>query len=128
MNEERKPVVAPDRVGAIAQFIRTLQLVWQLLNDPRVSLFPKLIIPAAIVYIISPFDFAPDFIMGLGQLDDIAIAMLSVALFLQFCPPDIVEEHRRAIAESAQSPHRSEESVIEGTCRVMPNDDAGAER
>ena len=119
MGEERKSIAAPERVGAIAQMIRTLELVWRLLNDARVSLFPKLIIPAALVYVISPIDVLPDVILGLGQLDDLGIIALALALFIEFCPRAIVEEHRRAIAAQADPPQAKPEEVIDGSYRVV---------
>jgi uncharacterized membrane protein YkvA (DUF1232 family) len=119
MGEERKSIAAPERVGAIAQLIRTLELVWRLLNDARVSLFPKLIIPAALVYVISPIDVLPDVILGLGQLDDLGIIALALALFIEFCPRAIVEEHRRAIAAQADPPQAKPEEVIDGSYRVV---------
>lgn len=123
MSEERKPSVTPDRVGAIAQVMRTMRLVWRLLNDARVSGFPKLIIPAALIYVISPVDFMPDVILGLGQLDDLGIIALSIALFIEFCPRAIVEEHRRAIAAEADPPPPDSGEVIDGSYRVMHDDD-----
>jgi uncharacterized membrane protein YkvA (DUF1232 family) len=123
MSEQRKPVVAPDRASALTQFVRTLRLVWRLLNDARVSLFPKVIIPAAILYVLSPIDVLPDVILGLGQLDDLGIIALAIALFVELCPRAIVEEHRRAItAEGAPPP--SDENVIEGSYRDVGNDEA----
>lgn len=119
MGEERKSIAAPERVGAIAQLIRTLELVWRLLNDARVSLVPKLIIPAALVYVISPIDVLPDVILGLGQLDDLGIIALALALFIEFCPRAIVEEHRRAIAAQADPPQAKPEEVIDGSYRVV---------
>ena len=123
MSEQRKPVVAQDHVGALTQFVRTLRLVWQLLNDSRVPWFPKLIIPAAILYVLSPIDLVPDVILGLGQLDDLGIVALAIALFIEFCPHAVVEEHRRAIAAKS-APTSSDENVIEGTFRRIPNDKA----
>ncbi len=122
MSEERKPVIVPDR-GVIAQMVRTLQLVWRLLNDSRVSTFPKLIIPAAFVYVLSPIDFLPDVILGLGQLDDIGVIMLAVAMFVEFCPRPIVEEHRRALDFDGQPPPDDSENVVDGSYRVIPDDE-----
>jgi len=122
MSEERKPVVAQDKVGALAQFVRTLQLVWRLLNDARVSLFPKLIIPAAILYVLSPIDLLPDLVLGLGQLDDLGIVALAIASFIEVCPRAVVEEHRRAIATGG-APTSSNEDVIEGSYRHIPDDE-----
>ena len=123
MSEERKPIVARDQVGMLAQFVRTLRLVWRLLYDARVSLFPKLIIPAAILYVLSPLDLIPDFILGLGQLDDIGVVALALALFIELCPRAIVEEHRRAIA-TERAPTAVDDNVIEGTFRRVPHDEA----
>jgi uncharacterized membrane protein YkvA (DUF1232 family) len=122
MSEQRKPVVAQDKVGALTQLVRTLQLVWRLLNDTRVSLFPKLIIPAAILYVLSPIDLIPDVILGLGQLDDLGVVALAMALFIEFSPRAVVEEHRRALAADG-APPASDENVIEGTYRRVPDDE-----
>ena len=121
MSDQHKSIISADQVGALAQFVRKLNLVWRLLKDSRVSLFPKLIIPAAIAYIVSPIDVVPDFILGLGQLDDIAIFFLSIALFIEFCPRELVEEHRRVIESPTVLP--SEEPVVDGAYRVMKDEE-----
>ncbi len=123
MSQERKPVVAPDPFGALAQIVRTVRLAWRLTLDPRVPTFPKIIIPAAIIYVLSPIDLLPDFILGLGQLDDIAVLIFSVRFFIEMCPPDIVEEHRRAIAISKARSGEAQENIVEGSYRVMSDDD-----
>ncbi len=122
MNQDRKPAVAPDRSGALGNIVRTIRLAWRLLQDPRVPVFPKLIIPAAIIYVLSPIDLLPDFILGLGQLDDIAVLFFSVTFFIEMCPPAIVEEHRRALAIS-RARGDVQENVVEGSYRVMSDDD-----
>ena len=124
MSEEHKPVRAEDNVGALAQFVRTLRLVWRLLFDARVPVFPKLIILAAIVYIVSPVDLIPDVILGLGQLDDVGVAFLAIRLFIEMCPLSIVEEHRAAIAaESARTRQPPNDDVIEGSFHVVSDDE-----
>lgn len=123
MSEQRKPALTPDTVGVLTQFVRTLRLVWRLLNDSRVSILPKLIIPAAAIYVISPIDLIPDVILGLGQLDDIGVATLAIALFIEFCPHNIVDEHRRAIAAEAGTGSTREEDVIDGTYREVKDDE-----
>ena len=122
MNEQHKPVVAPTNVNALTQLVRTLRLVWRLLNDARVSKFPKLIIPAAILYVLSPIDLVPDLALGLGQLDDVGILALALALFIEVCPRAIVEEHRRALAAD-DAPPDPEENVIEGSYRRVSDDE-----
>ncbi len=122
MNEERKPVITEEKVGAIANFLRSLRLVWRLLQDSRVPIFPKLIIPAAILYILSPIDLIPDLILGLGQIDDVAVFFLSISLFIEMCPPTIVAEHRAAIAAENARTKPPQEEVIEGSYRVVSDD------
>ncbi len=123
MEQERQPTVTPEPFGALGQFVRTLRLVLRLMQDPRVPIFPKLIIPAAVIYVLSPIDLLPDLILGLGQVDDIAIVIFGVRFFIEMCPPDIVAEHRRAIAMSQARSRETQENVVEGTYRVVSDDD-----
>lgn len=83
----------PQRASLLAQIIRNIRLVWRLLRDPRVPSWTKMIIPAAILYILFPIDFLPDLLIGLGQMDDLAIIALAILLFLQLVPPSILKEH-----------------------------------
>lgn len=124
MSQETKPLITAERVGALAHIVRTLRLVWRLIVDSRVPVFPKLILLAGAIYVISPVDLIPDVILGLGQLDDIGIIFLCIALFIELCPRAIVEEHRRAIAAEAGEPVKgADEETIDGSFRVMPDDD-----
>lgn len=123
MNEQRKPVITQDQVGALTQMVRTLRLVWRLLNDPRVPFLLKLTIPAALVYVVSPVDLIPDVILGLGQLDDLGVVILAIGMFIQFCPPDIVEEHRRAIAGQMGNGTPTDENVIDGSFHEIKDEE-----
>ncbi len=123
MTEQRKPLAAADRLGIVTRFFRTMRLVWRLLNDARVPFLSKLIIPTTLLYVISPIDLIPDMIVGLGQLDDIAVFTMGVAMFIEMCPRDVVEEHRRAIATSGglgDPPFA--DNVIDGESRQVPHD------
>ena len=73
--------------------LRNLRLAWHLLRDPLVPLWSKLIPFTALVYILLPADLIPDVIIGLGQMDDVAIVLLSLKLFIASCPPEIVQRH-----------------------------------
>ena len=120
---EKKSTLVPQNVGALTKVVRTLRLVWRLLIDPRVSFLPKLIIPAAAIYVISPIDLIPDVILGLGQLDDIGVVILAITMFIEFCPRDIVEEHRRAIEASAGLGSTPDEDIIDGSYREVKDDE-----
>ena len=96
-----KRLSAPeDQAGFLSDIIKNLKLTWRLLRDTRVPIWQKLIPPATLLYVISPIDFVPDAILGLGQLDDLSIILLGIWGFIQLCPQDVVQEHlERLIAE-----------------------------
>ncbi|MBZ0298912.1 MAG: DUF1232 domain-containing protein [Anaerolineae bacterium] len=73
------------------------RLVWRLLLDTRVSMWHKLIVIAAVAYVLSPLDLIPDFMIGLGQLDDLGILLGSLRLFKSMIPTQIVQEHQEII-------------------------------
>ena len=77
---------------------RWVKLIFRLVSDDRVSLAPKLLLLAALAYVVLPTDLVPDFFLGAGQLDDLAVILLGTRIFLRLCPPDIVREHVKAIA------------------------------
>ena len=66
---------------------KSLSALWPLMRDPRIPFWAKAAIPAAAAaYVISPVDLIPDFLIGVGQLDDIGIILLAAtatAAFLQ---------------------------------------------
>jgi uncharacterized membrane protein YkvA (DUF1232 family) len=90
-HQERQ--IKPINLGIVTDIIRQARLAWQLMLDPRVPLWVKTIVPASLIYLISPIDFIPDVIPGLGQLDDLAVIIIGVKLFIELCPPEIVREH-----------------------------------
>lgn len=124
MTQERKPVITPDQVGVVTRLVNTLRLVWRLLNDTRVPGLPKLLVPAALIYVLFPVDIVPDFILGLGQLDDLGVVMLAVTAFIQLCPRAVVDEHRRVLASGASTNPAADENVIDGTYREVRDDDS----
>lgn len=69
------------------------RLVWALSRDARVPLWPRLIVLAPALYLVSPIDILPDFIPILGRLDDAAIFGLSMDLLARFAPADVIHEH-----------------------------------
>ena len=69
----------------------------RLVQDPRVSLRAKLFLAAIFAYLILPADLVPDFLIGPGQVDDLAILLAGLKFFLKLCPPEVVEEHLRAV-------------------------------
>ncbi|MGE5303358.1 MAG: YkvA family protein [Alphaproteobacteria bacterium] len=75
-----------------------LKLFSRLMTDPRVTLAPKLVVVGVLAYLILPTDLVPDFIPGLGQVDDVIVLLAGLKLFLRLCPPEVVHEHVKSIA------------------------------
>jgi len=80
-------------------------------------LWVKFIPPLAILYLVSPIDLVADPILGLGQLDDLAILLLGFKVFVELCPPDIREQYRaELVGGSAPQP---DGDVVDTTYRVV---------
>jgi len=82
----------------IAHLPRFVKLFSRLAKDSRVALGPKLLLAGIFAYLVFPADLVPDFLIGLGQVDDLLVLFLGLKLFLRLCPKAVVQEHVRAIA------------------------------
>lgn len=87
----------PGNRGVVGDLVNQMRLTWRLVRDPRVNSVYKILPIGAIVYLISPLDFA------IPLLDDVAVLWLGNSLFMELCPPNVVEEHRAAIATGGSS-------------------------
>lgn len=63
-----------------------LLALWKLFKHPETPRAPKLIAILVIAYALSPIDLIPDFIPVLGQLDDLILLPLGVALTVRLTP------------------------------------------
>jgi uncharacterized membrane protein YkvA (DUF1232 family) len=94
---------APKDMGEVVDLIRRLptyiRLVWALLRDSRVPAQQKLILAGIGAYLFFPIDLIPDFVPVLGQLDDLAVVLLGLDLFIRSAPADIVDEHLAKISQ-----------------------------
>lgn len=62
----------------IRQLPNYLRLLVGLMTDRRVSGTDKLLVAGALAYIVMPFDFVPDFIPFLGEVDDVYLLVLAL--------------------------------------------------
>jgi len=72
---------------------RIALLVPKLMADGRVPKSTKLALAGLAVYLVSPWDIIPDFIPGLGQLDDAIILLLFVDGVLNQVDDAVILEH-----------------------------------
>lgn len=81
---------------------KRLTLLWSVLRGDARSLWVALRHPGApgwlklgaamiVLYVLSPVDFIPDFIPGLGLLDDVVLVPLAIRWLLNRLPPHVAE-------------------------------------
>jgi uncharacterized membrane protein YkvA (DUF1232 family) len=71
----------------------TARLFWALFRDRRVSLWLKISAVSGMIYFFSPLDVVPDYITGIGLLDDIIMALLIMQSLVELAPRHVVNEH-----------------------------------
>jgi uncharacterized membrane protein YkvA (DUF1232 family) len=90
---KRSRVPPPPNFNVWKQTIEQVRLAWKLFTDVRVSIALKAIPFIAMAYVLSPIDLIPDFLLGLGWLDDGSLLLLALVLFINLAPREIVDEH-----------------------------------
>lgn len=93
----RNPKDMLDLVRRLPMYIR---LVWALLRDPRVPMTRKGLLVLLAGYLVNPIDLIPDFIPVLGQLDDVAVTLLVLDIFIRSAPREVVDEHLARISRN----------------------------
>ena len=93
MTNRNRPKLTSSFFSTIADEIR---LVLRLMADRRVNPLLKLLPIGTILYF-----FIPDLIIG--PIDDALIMGIGTYLFIELCPPHIVEEHREALRNIVDS-------------------------
>jgi uncharacterized membrane protein YkvA (DUF1232 family) len=89
-----KPVIARFSI-VLFRVPRYLKLSYRMVRDGRLTARQRAVAAAGAAYTISPLDPLPGFIPVVGQLDDLAVLLLSLRQALRSCPPEIAEEHLR---------------------------------
>ena len=121
------------------QIIRQLLLAYRLLRDSRVPAWLKAIPVAGLAYVVFPLDLIADPLLGLGQLDDLAVVLLSIQTFVSLCPQRLVEEHlggpavvdgeyREVIEEDEGENEATAPLLIEGGLEDVASDDRAESR
>lgn len=83
------------------------RLLWRLFSDPRINMLYKLLPMGSVLYLFFPFDF-------IGPIDDAFIIWLGSTLFIELCPPEVVEEHRAALQKVRKSKGDEKDQIDEG--------------
>jgi hypothetical protein len=114
--DKQKSIISGNILREMGDYFR---LVLRLMADSRVSPFLKLLPIGTVVYLINPIDIP-------GPLDDVGIIGLGLYMFVEMCPQDVVEEHRRALRgivpgsnddPGANTNRRDDDNVIDAEFR-----------
>jgi uncharacterized membrane protein YkvA (DUF1232 family) len=79
--------------GVMREIPNYLRLLLGLMTDRRVERLDKLLVAAAIAYILVPLDWLPDFIPFLGEVDDLFVLMLSLQRLIQNAGRRVLLDH-----------------------------------
>jgi len=104
--------------GMFSELALRLKLIGKLMLDRRVHPLLKALPIGTLVYLLNPIDLP-------GPLDDAAVIGLGMYLFVELCPPQIVEEHMRALKSGSSSVLRDvppEDTVIDGEYRDVTHE------
>jgi uncharacterized membrane protein YkvA (DUF1232 family) len=110
--QQKKPgdLLVPPSGGFLRDFAVRLKLIARLMGDRRVNILLKLLPVATLAYLIWPID-AIAAIPGLSALDDIAIVSLGNYLFVELCPPEVVQEHMKSLTSNLDTGPAADEVV-----------------
>ncbi len=95
MNPENRVISrSPGILQGIADHFK---LITRLMIDRRVHPLLKLLPLGTLAYLLLPADLMP-----MLPLDDAAVIWAGTALFIELCPPEVVEDARRLLAAQNQ--------------------------
>jgi len=70
------------------------KVFWLLLKDQRTPKLSKILVLAALIYLIWPFDLIPDIIPFAGLLDEVIIIPILFYIATKFIPKNVVEDNK----------------------------------
>ena len=110
MSQNSRRTIIHPKGGVFQDLSLRIKLILRLLGDTRVSPLLKLLPIGSLVYLIMP-DLVP------GPIDDAAIIWLGAYLFVELCPPDVVQEHMASLTNlqpgEPQPPPEKEADVVD---------------
>jgi len=91
-----------ERLADIARLVRKEVAVYRrVMADPRTPRRARWLLGAAVAYVVMPVDVIPDFIPGIGHLDDAVVVPAIVRAALKSIPPEVVADARAAVTEQS---------------------------
>ncbi len=97
----------------VKQIKRELRVYRVVMAHEQTSWPARLVLGAAIGYLVLPFDLIPDAIPLLGQLDDLLIVPALFWLALKLIPEEIIQEARERVRAEEEEAERDRQGETE---------------
>ena len=110
MANKKRDIVVSSGGGMWRDLVLRFKLIVRLMGDSRVNPFIKLLPLVSLAYLIWPVDLI-SVVPGVSALDDVALVSLGAYLFIEFCPPDVVQEHMQKLTSNME--------IVEGHDEVI---------
>jgi hypothetical protein len=106
--------IAPRSSGFFEEITNRFRLISRLIMDGRVNPLIKVLPVATLAYVVWPIDLLP-----VNPIDDAMVLWLGTTLFVELCPPAVVQEHMdlltgKATLGQTAPPPGSADDVVEG--------------
>jgi hypothetical protein len=117
-NQDPKRKIIPRSGGFFQDLTNRFRLISRLLMDTRVNPLIKVLPVATLAYVVWPVDLLP-----VNPIDDAFIIWIGTTLFVELCPPEVVQEHLQAldrwpvsgkVQPTSGSPSQQEGDIVEG--------------
>jgi uncharacterized membrane protein YkvA (DUF1232 family) len=113
---------------AVAGFVPDCVVLFRrLIADPAVPRRRKLVLAGMVVYLASPIDLVPDFLPGIGQLDDAILVALVLRYVLRAGGGGLLSEHWPGPANSLELLERLAGTATRRSARPRPAGDGRAD-
>jgi hypothetical protein len=92
VNQSWNRKITPRSASFFNDFANRFRLIGRLVMDSRVNPFLKVLPVATLIYVVFPVD-----LLSLNPVDDAFLVWAGTTLFVELCPPHIVEEHMKML-------------------------------
>jgi len=104
---------------------RQLVALWRAFWHKATPFYLKAIMLGVVIYLFSPIDIIPDFLIGLGWIDDVLLVTLAANWIIKRLPPEVLGQPDPR-AQNTYSPNENvpddndpDGPVIDGTSRRL---------
>jgi len=115
-------LMKPTSGGMLKDLVMRIKLILRLMGDRRVNFFLKFLPIASLAYLFWPADLIPGLVLPIiGAVDDAAILWLGSYLFVELCPPEVVQEHLEKLRQERHNLDLDDE-IVEGEATDIEDD------